>query len=134
MGGLPMRREVGWLAIGASAVGYPLTEVVLQRGGKRGAVVVESVCVGLAFRDASMVAGGSPKRLQRIPAGLLYLELAAAVVASLAASRSLLIDKGPDTPKPDVVEIVRRGAVCALFCLHTVRFHIYLSPDQGRRP
>ncbi|MGZ6565229.1 MAG: hypothetical protein ACXVH1_37835, partial [Solirubrobacteraceae bacterium] len=62
-----MRREVGWLAIGASAVGYPLTEVVLQRGGKRG-VVVESVCVGLAFRDASMVAGGSPKRLQRIPA------------------------------------------------------------------
>ena len=134
MGGLPMRREVGWLAIGASAVGYPVTEVVLQRGGKRGAVVVESACVGLAFRDASMVAGGSPKRLQRIPAGLLYLELAAAVVASLAASRSLLIDKGADTPKPDVVEIVRRGAVCALFCLHTVRFHIYLSPGQGRRP
>ena len=129
-----MRREVGWLVIGASAVGYPLTEVVRQRGGKRGAVVVESVCVGLAFRDASMVAGGSPKRLQRIPAGLLHLELAAAVVASLSASRSLLIDKGPDTPKPDVVEIVRRGAVCALFCLHTVRFHIYLSPDQGRRP
>ncbi len=129
-----MRREVGWLAIGASAVGYPLTEVVLQRGGRRGAVVVESVCVGLAFRDASMVAGGSPKRLQRIPAGLLHLELAAAVVASLSAARSLLIDKRPDTPKPDVVEIVRRGAVCALFCLHTVRFHIYLSPDQGRRP
>lgn len=134
MGGLPMRREVGWLVIGASAVGYPLTEVVRQRGGKRGAVVVESVCVGLAFRDASMVAGGSPKRLQRIPAGLLHLELAAAVVASLSAARSLLIDKRPDTPKPDVVEIVRRGAVCALFCLHTVRFHIYLSPDQGRRP
>ena len=129
-----MRREVGWLAIGASAVGYPLTEVVLQRGGKRGAVVVESVCVGLAFRDASMVAGGSPKRLQRIPAALLYLELVAAVVASLAASRPLLIAKGLDAPKPDVVEIMRRGAVCALFCLHTVRFHIYLSPDQGRRP
>ena len=134
MGGLPMRREVGWLAIGASAVGYPLTEVVLKRGGKRGAIVVESVCVGLAFRDASMVAGDSPKRLQRIPAGLLYLELAAAVGASLAGSRSLLIGKGPDTPKPDVVEIVRRGAGCALFCLHTVRFHIYLSPDPGRRP
>ena len=134
MGGLPMRREIGWLAIGASAVGYPLTELVLQRGGKRGAVVVESVCVGLAFRDASMVAGGSPKRLQGIPAGLLYLELAAAVVASLAASRSLLIERRPDTSKPDVVEIVRRGAICALFCLHTVRFHIYLSPDQGRRP
>ena len=133
MGGRPMRREIGWLAIGASAVGFPLTEVVLQRGGKRGAVVVESVCVGLAFRDASMVAGGSPKRLQRIPAWLLYLELAAAVVASLAASRSLLIER-PETSKPDVVEIVRRGAVCALFCLHTVRFHIYLSPDQGRRP
>jgi hypothetical protein len=134
MGGRPMRREVGWLAIGASAVGYPLTEVVLQRGGKRGAVVVESVCVGLAFRDASMVAGGSPKRLQRIPAWLLYLELVAAVVASLAASRSLLIEQGLETPEPDAVEIVRRGAVCALFCLHTVRFHIYLSPDQGRRP
>lgn len=129
-----MRREVGWLVLGASAVGYPLTKVVLQRGGRRGAVVVESVCVGLAFRDASMVAGGSPQRLRRIPAGLLYLELAAAVVASLAGSRSLLIDKGTDTPKPDVVEIVRRGAVCALFCLHTVRFRIYLSPDQGRRP
>ena len=129
-----MRREVGWLVIGASAVGYPLTEIVVRRGGRRGAVLVESVCVGLALRDASMVAGGSPERLQRIPAGLLYLELAAAVVASLAASRSLVVDEGPDTPKPGVVEIVRRGAVCALFCLHTVRFHIYLGPDQGRRP
>ncbi|MGZ6589427.1 MAG: hypothetical protein ACXVHB_32985 [Solirubrobacteraceae bacterium] len=129
-----MRREVGWLAIGASAVGYPLTEVVLQRGRKRGAIVVGSVCVGLAFRDASMVAGSSPKRLQRIPAWLLYLELVAAVVASLAASRSLLIEQGLETPEPDAVEIARRGAVCALFCLHTVRLHIYLSPDQGRRP
>lgn len=129
-----MRREVGWLVLGASAVAYPLTEVVLQRGGKRGAVVVDSVCVGMAVRDASMVMGGSPRRLQRIPAGLLYLELAAAVAAALAASRSLLIDRGPETPEPDVVEVVRRAAVAALFCLHTVRFHIYLSPDQGRRP
>jgi hypothetical protein len=38
--------------MGASAVGYPLTEVVRQRAGKREAVIVESVCVGLALRDA----------------------------------------------------------------------------------
>ena len=71
-----------------------------------------------------MIADGLPKRLERIPASLIYLELVAAVVASAAASRSLLIQGGHGVQEPDAVEFVRRGAVCALFCLHTVRFHI----------
>jgi hypothetical protein len=98
--------------------------------------VVESVCVGLAIRDASMIAAGIPKRLLTIPAALLHLERAAGVVASVAGVSLLLrSSSGEQTTLPErgKVGTVRRAAVATLFALHAVRFGIYLRPGQGRR-
>jgi len=97
--------------------------------------VAESVCAGLAIRDAAMVAGGAPDRLRPVPAALLRLELAAGIVASLAGMHALLDARPPGRPAPGrcSAETVRRAAVATLFALHTIRFGIYLSPDQGRR-
>ncbi len=72
-----MRRTAGAIVLVLSAGGYPLTQFVVRRWGVRGAAVAESVCVGLAIRDASMMASGVPGRLGRVPAMLLRLELAA---------------------------------------------------------
>ena len=66
-----MKRAIGSVVLGLSACGYPLTQVVVRRWGVRGAAVAESVCAGLAIRDASMVASGVPGRLRRVPAALL---------------------------------------------------------------
>ena len=131
-----MKRMVGAIVLGLSACGYPLTQLMVRRWGVRGAAVAESVCVGLAIRDASMVANGAPGRLRRVPAALLRLELAVGVVASLAGLAPFLsaLSAGraasARTRAPDAV---RRAAVATLFALHTVRFGIYLRPDRGRR-
>jgi len=131
-----MKRVIGVIVLGLSACGYPLTQLVVRRWGVRGAAVAESVCVGLAIRDASMVASGVTGRLGRVPAALLRAELAVGVVASLAGLAQLLsaLSAGraasARTRAPDTV---RRAAVATLFALHTVRFGIYLRPDQGRR-
>lgn len=94
------------------------------------------MCAGLAIRDASMVAAGVPGRLRRFPAALLRLELAAGVVASLAGLHSLLSVRSADglaAARPRAAEAVRQAAVAMLFAVHTIRFAIYLRPDQGRR-
>ncbi len=98
--------------------------------------MAEAVCAGLAIRDASMIAAGVPGRLRAVPAALLRLELAAGIVASLAGLRPLL-GTPPAVPAPwpttDAADAVRRAAVATLFAVHTIRFGIYLRPDQGRR-
>ncbi|GAB93076.1 hypothetical protein [Gordonia rhizosphera] len=129
-----MRRAVGGFVLALSAAGYPITEALVRRLGRRGAVVVEMVCLGLFVRDAALIASGTPHRLRTGPAGLLWLEALAAAGASgttmpLVRSRRPEVGPGSDTP----VDIARRGAVAALFGLHTIRFWIYLKPDQGRR-
>lgn len=129
-----MRRSAGWLALGASAAGYPLTDMMLRRGGRRGAVVAESAYAGLALRDLAMIAGGAPRRLEPIPAWMLVFELAAATVATAVGLRPVLAGQSAgDTLSPRAAA-AQRAAAGALFALHTVRFHIYLSPGQGRRP
>jgi hydroxyacylglutathione hydrolase len=131
-----MRRSVGAVVLGLSACGYPLTQLVVRRGGMRGAALAELVCGGLAIRDASLVAGGVADRLGKVPAALLRLETAVGVVASLAGLHPLLGAR-PDgraaSPRAGAADTIRRAAVAALFALHTVRFAIYLSPGQGRR-
>jgi len=122
-----VKRAIGAVVLGLSACGYPLTEFVICRWGRRGAVVSECVCAGLAIRDAAMVASGVPGRLRPVPAALLRLELAVGVVASLAGLRPLPADR------TTLADRVRRAAVATLFALHTIRFGIYLRPDQGRR-
>jgi hypothetical protein len=131
-----MKRAIGSIVLGLSACGYPLTQLVIRRWGVRGMAVAECVCAGLAIRDASMVARGVPARLRRFPAWLLRLELAVGVVASLAGLHSLLSARSADRPSPAracAAETARRVAVATLFAVHTVRFGIYLRPDQGRR-
>jgi hypothetical protein len=131
-----MKRTIGAIVLGLSACGYPLTQLVVRRWGARGAAVAESVCVGLAIRDAAMVASGVPGRLRRVPAALLYLELGAAVLASLAGLRPLPSAGSAGRVAParaNRADRVRRAAVATLFVLHTIRFGIYLRPDQGRR-
>ena len=131
-----MRRTAGVIVLGLSACGYPLTQFVVRRWGARGAVVVESVCVGLAIRDALMVVGGSPGRLRKVPAALLRMELAVGVVASMAGLAPVLPARSPDqatSARACDADTVRRAAVATLFAVHTIRFGIYLRPDQGRR-
>jgi hypothetical protein len=132
-----MRRTVGSAVLGLSACGYPLTQLVVRRWGLRGMAVAEAVCAGLTVRDAAMVAASVPGKLRPVPAALLRLELAAGMVASLAGLGALLL--GARSPgqgsatRAGAVDAVRRTSVAALFAVHTIRFGIYLSPDQGRR-
>jgi hydroxyacylglutathione hydrolase len=131
-----MRRSIGAVVLGLSACGYPLTQLVVRRGGVRGAALAELVCGGLVIRDASMVASGVTDRLDTVPAALLRLETGVGVVASLAGLHPLLSARpGRRTASPGAgaADNLRRAAVAALFALHTVRFAIYLSPGQGRR-
>lgn len=132
-----MKRAIGAVVLGLSACGYPLTQVVIRRWGVRGVAVAESVCAGLVIRDASMVASGVTGRLRRVPAVLLWLELAGGIVASLAGLVPLLsarsAARGGICGETAAAENVRRAAVATLFTVHTIRFGIYLRPDQGRR-
>ncbi len=132
-----MKRVAGAVVLGLSACGYPLTQLVIRRWGRRGAAIAECVCAGLAIRDASMVASGVPGRLRRVPAVLLLLELGAGVAASLAGLPPLLSAQPADgsaSGSTCEAEGVRRAAVGVLFAIHTIRFGIYLRPDQGQRP
>jgi len=130
-----MKRATGAVVLGLSASGYPLTQLAIRRWGVRGAAVTEVACAGLVIRDASMVAGGVTGRLRRVPAVLLRLELATGIVASLAGLVPLLPARSAGREAEiAAAENARRAAVAALFTLHTIRFGIYLRPDQGRRP
>jgi len=128
-----MANPIPKLVLGLSACGYPLTQAVISRGGVRGARGVEAVCIGLMTRDAVMIAGGAPRRLRALPAQLLWLEFGAGVAASALGLR-LSVDAADRTGSPpDGWELARRAAVFVLFGLHTIRFWIFLRPDQGRR-
>ena len=125
----------GRLLLGLSAAGYPLTQIAIRRFGRAGAVVTETACLALVVRDAAMVATGTPARLRRGPAALLYLEAAVAGSATALGIRLIIDGAAVDRvgASPDAVEAARRAAVAALFVLHTARLRIYLRPDQGRR-
>jgi hypothetical protein len=127
-----MKRGVGWLMLGASAAGAPVTDLVLRRGGRRGALLAETVCAGLALRDLAMVVGGTPRRLPRIPAALLVLELAAATVATTVGLRPVLARRGAEDVLSPRARATQRLATDVLFALHTVRLHIYLGSDTAR--
>ena len=130
-----MRRVVGSIVLALSACGYPLTQFVIRRYGVRGAAVAEAACVGLAVRDASMVAAGLPVKLRAVPAALLRLELVTAVAASVAGLHPLLRAPAGGAPseRAGAADAVRRVAVATLFAVHTIRFGIYLQPGSGRR-
>lgn len=129
-----MAPRLGQLVLGLSGAGFPLTQLVIRRFGRRGALIAEGVCVGLAARDATLIAAGAPTRLRRGPAFLLWLELAAAIAAVGLGLRPAVDPAGSKRSgerRPDRLESARRAAVGALFSLHTMRFRIYLQPDHG---
>lgn len=116
-----------------SAAGYPLTEAVIRRYGRPGATAVAAICLGLLVRDAVLITRGAPRVLRRTPAVLLWLEAAAAAGAT-ASTVGLVLDEDAVSGRlrgAPVREAVRRGSVVSLFALHTVRFGVYLKPDQG---
>jgi hypothetical protein len=129
-------RLVGQGVLVLSGLGFPLTQWTIQRLGRRGAITTEVVGTGLLARDLLMIGSGVPSRLRTGPATLLYLEAtsAAAAVALGANVTQVARANAADRPAPSARELLRRGAVGTLFGLHTLRFWIYLSPDQGRRP
>lgn len=130
-----MAARMGQGVVVVSALGYPLTQAVIRGFGRRGAVVVEAVCIGLLIRDVVLIAIGTPRVLRPGPAALLWAEAIAAAAASAATVRlvrdeaAVRAASGP----PTKVEALGRVAVATLFGLHTLRFWIYLQPDQGLR-
>jgi hypothetical protein len=80
-----------------------------------------------------MIVDGAPRRLRPFPAALLWLELGAAGLASIAGLAAIRRPRQRlDGTKAGVSEALRRAAVGLLFGLHTYRFWIYLQPDHGR--
>jgi hypothetical protein len=126
---------IGRAVLVASGAGYPMTQWTIRRSGRRGAFVVEGVSAALLVRDAVLIGTGVPGVLRRGPGLLLWCEAGAAATASVlgAAASRVAAANTPGHPRPDARELLRRTAVVTLFGLHTVRFAIYLSPDQGRR-
>jgi hypothetical protein len=132
-----MSPRLGRAILGLSGIGFPLSQLAIRRLGTPGALAVEAACGGLLIRDAAMLAAGAPSRLRRGPAILLWLETAVGAAAVLTCLRPLLDAEARHRAKeerPDRFEAVRRAAVGTLFGLHTLRFRIYLGPDQGLRP
>ena len=139
-GAVPPARQaaLGWLLgraiLVVSGCGFPLTQAVIARYERAGAVVAEGVAVGLLVRDCALVGRGAPRRLRPFPAGLLWLELGAAGLASVAGLAAIRRPcQGLDQTPAGAIEALRRGSVGLLFGLHTYRFWIYLQPDHGLR-
>lgn len=129
------RRALGRVVLVVSGLGFPLTQLAIDRFGRAGAIVVEAVSVGLLARGAALVASGTAMRLRRGPAILLWLEAGVAGLATLAGLPLLISGQARRraiASQPTPVELVRRGAIGTLFGLHTWRFYIYLQPDHGR--
>lgn len=136
-GGESPLRRVGPAVLALSGVGFPLTQLAIARFGRRGAVLVQAVSLGLLLRDIGLIASGAPSRLRPGPAALLWAEAAA---AAAAATAGVLLLRDPDVAAARQAgwavprgELFRRLAIGTLFGLHTVRFRLYLSPGSGLR-
>jgi hypothetical protein len=130
--------RVGLGILALSGAGFPLTQLAIARFGRRGAMFVEALVVGLLLRDIGLIVSGTPSRLRAGPAALLWAEAAAAAAAAMAGA---LLLRDPEVAAARQAgwavgrgELFRRVAVGTLFGLHTVRFRTRLSPGAGRRP
>jgi hypothetical protein len=121
--------------LAASGSGFPLTQAVIARLGRPGAILVAGVTGGLLARDVALLVMGTHRRLEPGPAAMLWAETASAAVAT-GAGLLLLRDpavadarrRGWSAPRR---ELVRRIAIGTLFGLHTMRFRIFLAPGSG---
>jgi hypothetical protein len=131
-----MKRAIGAAVLGLSACGYPLMQFAVRRwgvrGGGRGGMCMRWPGYPRCLHDRRRCPGG----VRAVPAALLRLELAAGMVASLAGLGPLPGARSADWTTPATARAAdraRRAAVATLSAIHTVRFAIYLRPEQGRR-
>ena len=96
-----MNPRLGKIVLGLSAAGYPLTDFAIRLLGRRGAVITEVACCGLAVRDAAMVVAGVPNRLRPGPAALLWMEFTAALAASGLGLQSAIDDESCKRARAD---------------------------------
>lgn len=128
-------RPAGLLILILSGLGLPLSQLAIRIFGRGGAVLVEGVSSALLVRDAFLVASGAPARLRPAAAVMLFVELGAALIATLLGLRTLTRGGSMEATKrnPGPAEELRRTALGTLFGVHTGRFAIYLSPERGLR-
>ena len=131
--GPAMPPALGALILVLSGLGFPLTQLVIARFGRRGAIVADGVSAGLLVRDVALVRLGAPRRLRPVPAVLLWLELAAAVASVVGLGAVVSPRRAPTRSLTGLTEAIRQASVGVLFGLHTYRFWIYLQPDRGLR-
>ncbi len=136
-------RSVGVLRLGVlgplvlviSGFGFPLTQLVIARFGRRGAAAAEAVSAGLLARDVMLVSTGVPRRLRWAPAALLWLEVGAAAMSTLAGLGALRRPGQSLNRTPaGIVEALRRACVGVMFGTHTYRYWMWLQPDRGLKP
>jgi len=126
----PTTTVLGGLVLVLSGLGFPMTQALIARFGRRGALIAEGVAVALLVRDAALVRKGLPARLQPLPGHLLWLELGAAALSTLAGLAAVTRPSQRVQPTTaGALEALRRFAVG----LHTYRFWIYLGRDHGLR-
>jgi hypothetical protein len=138
---------VGRLLLGVSAMGLPLTLVATRRMGRLGRLCAEVGYGILLARAVIMVAGGAPRRMKRLTALLLYLELLAdangfiaglwAWVWSPPRSPALAATTGESGRGGSISASwpgrVALAAAAPIYLLHTIRLAIYASPGRGLR-
>lgn len=131
------RRAVGALGrvvLVLSGLGFPPTQAAIARGGRRGAIAVEGIAVGLLIRDAALVRMGTPALLGRIPRGLLWLEVGAAAAAACLGPVAIARPwQRIDSTPAGALEAGTQFAMGLLFGVHTYRYSIYLAPGHGLR-
>jgi hypothetical protein len=132
-----MNKAVGFVVLGVSGSGFPLTQAAIARFGRPGAALVAAVTGGLLVRDVALLARGTHRRLEAGPAALLWAETAVAAAATgagllLLRDREVAAARQQGWAVPNA-ELARRLAVGTLFGLHTVRFRTYLAPGSGLR-
>ena len=95
-------RLTAFVLLGTAATGALGAPAAPRHFGRPGRLAVVAGVTVLAFRNAAMVLGGAPARIKTVPRGLLYLELACAVSASLLSAAAWLRASEPAAQAPIV--------------------------------
>ncbi len=131
-----MKPNAGHLALGLIGMGFPLTQLVIRRFDKAGAIAVEAVSVGVLARDLRLVATGAPRAMRRAPAVLLWVETVAAALASGLGLRLILSAEARVRAldqRPVGAEVARRIALGTMFGMGSWRMRISRQPGDGRQ-
>jgi hypothetical protein len=138
---------VGWVLLGISALGLPMTLGAIGRMGRRGGLAAEIGYGILLTRATIVVAGGAPHRMKSATALLLYLELVADTIGFTTGlwtwvwsplrsgyrAASTGTSQGPARIDERWIEHVAVLAAVPIYLLHTIRLAIYVIPGRGLR-